>query len=89
MEAVRGELVGTQGDFAGEDVPEYYENGEHEIIGNYVGDELAAVAAIYEELRDSAFFEELMGDSLTGGTRARINVAVRFPRSFTSLPTYG
>lgn len=61
MEAVRGELVGTQGDFAGEDVPEYYENGEHEIIEEYVRDELAAMAAIYEELRDSAFFEELMG----------------------------
>ncbi|WP_152415905.1 hypothetical protein [Halovivax asiaticus] len=61
MEAVRGEIVGTQGDFAGEDVPEYYENGKHEIIEEYVRDELAAMAAIYEELRDSAFFEELMG----------------------------
>lgn len=61
MEAVRGEIVGTQGDFAGKDVPEYYENGEHEIIEEYVRDELAAMAAIYEELRDSAFFEELMG----------------------------
>lgn len=61
MEAVRGELVGTQGDFAGEDVPEYYENGEYEVIEDYVHDELAAMAAIYEELRDSAFFEELMG----------------------------
>jgi hypothetical protein len=61
MEEVRGELVGTQGDFAGEDVSEYYENGEHEFIEEYVRDELAAMAAIYEELRDSAFFEELMG----------------------------
>jgi len=60
MEAVRGELVGTQGDFAGSDMPGYYENGEHEIIEEYVRDELAAMAAIYEELRDSAFFEELM-----------------------------
>ena len=32
MEAVRGELVGTQGDFAGSDMPGYYENGEHEIM---------------------------------------------------------
>jgi len=61
MEAVRGELVGTQGDFAGEDVPEYYEKGEYEVIEEYVRDELAAMAAIYEELRDSDFFEELMG----------------------------
>jgi hypothetical protein len=61
MEAVRGELVGTQGDLAGEDIPEYYENGEHEVIEEYVRDELATMAAIYEELRDSAFFEELMG----------------------------
>lgn len=60
MEAVRGELVGTQGDFAGEDVPEYYKNRNHEVIEEYVRDELAAMAAIYEELRDSAFFEELM-----------------------------
>jgi len=60
MEAVRGELVGTQGDFAGSDMPGYYENGEHEIIEEYVRDELAAMAAIYEEVRDSTFFEELM-----------------------------
>jgi len=60
MEAVRGELIGTQGDFAGSDMPGYYENGEHEIIEEYVRDELAAMAAIYEEVRDSTFYEELM-----------------------------
>lgn len=60
MEAIRGELGGTQGDFAGQDIPEYYENGEHEFIEEYVRDELAAMAAIYEDRRGSVFLEELV-----------------------------
>lgn len=60
LEAVRGELVGTQGEFTGKEIPSYYESGDYDVIEEYVRDELAAMAAIYDQLRDTVLFEHLM-----------------------------
>lgn len=60
FEALRDELVGTRSDHDGGEMADYYEAGEYEKIRTYVDDELAATEAVYDALRDSAFFEEVM-----------------------------
>lgn len=60
FEVLRDELVGTQADHEGGEVADYYEAGEFEKIRTYVRDELTAMEAMYDALRDTAFFDEVM-----------------------------
>lgn len=60
MEAVREALLGTTDPYESRDIPVYYANGRYDVIEAYVEDEMAALRAIFDAVRDTAFFQELM-----------------------------
>lgn len=60
FDVLRDELVGTRSDYDGEEMAYFYESSEYEKIRAYVHDELTAMETVYDALRDSAFFEEMV-----------------------------
>ena len=60
MGAVREELLGTSDPYASRDIPVYYADGRYDLIEAYVRDEMTALLEIYEALRATPFFDELM-----------------------------
>lgn len=60
MATLRRELIGTEPEHGGRDVPVLYRNGRHEAIATHVSDRLGALREIHLALRGTDLYRELV-----------------------------